>query len=312
MNFFKEIYKISAIAVLFLVLTAGTSFGTPVTSYWDVKTAGLSGTSTDTDTLTSLFDQILYEAHVNTIQYDTDGSDTLTVGDEYLSDANVIATQLSPISGNDTEGMNINYEFTFVMTDLKGIVSSITENILTTNGTVDFVTNQYTDGKIDMYIDATMNSDFNGTLDLGDDAGFGLGVHVATIEGITGDGVSMFTSGTTGSLTPQFITGAYDISGTFTYLLPNFWFDDDGVDLILALEATRNPRWIFGTADGNIDDVEQEFYVTNETPGQEFYTINSDSNASFEINAVPEPMTMTLLGLSFFGLGIFNRKKLVK
>ena len=48
------------------------------------------------------------------------------------------------------------------------------------------------------------------------------------------------------------------------------------------------------------------------TYGNVLYTIDSDSNASFEVTPVPEPATMLLLATNMLGLGIVGRKRIVK
>ena len=311
MKYFKTISKMAILAVMFLVITASSSFGL-MNTYWELDTVGLGQFTNDDNTQTNVFNQILYYANINTIQYDSDNDGLLTVGDMYLSNGNVLATNLSPIPGNDTEGLTVNtglgYEFTFVLSDLVGIVSGISPNITTTEGPRDIVINEYVSGTINLYIDSTLDATYNGTLDMSNDGGFNNGTLVAVIAGVHGTGLSLFESGSVTDPNPTFITGSYDIEGTFSYLLDNFWYDENHDDLD---EKLVNLRWLLGTADGNIDQVTQDFsaFGTNDGTGDVLYTIFSDSNASFDLSAVPEPATCFLLGTGLIGLAGMSRRK---
>ena len=197
-----------------------------------------------------------------------------------------------------------------MLSDLVGVVQEIQPGT-----TYDTVVNRYTSGTIDLYIDTNMDADYNvngttGTLDLGDDFGFNTGDTVAQVTEVTGVGSSTFLAGTN-----TFETGSYDISGVFTQMMTGFWFTEDGNDM--ASMNNYNFDWFIGIADGNIDKVEQDFSNATSTSaaplsGGVLYTIDSDSNASFEVTPVPEPATMFLLASAFLGLGMVSKKRIVK
>ena len=322
--------KMTIMAVMFLVITAASAFSTPISSYMDlgVVDASLGGYTNDGNTTTGVFNQIGYYANLNTTQYDTTGpAGYLSVGDVYLTDGHVYSNGFIGSTSVDNEGMNVRpyfngdttpvlinpggYELTFVLTDLVGVV----DDIAVYSG-YDYVTNRYTGGRIDMYIDASPDYNF-GTdgSDLKGDTGFNDGVRVATIENIRGIGTSTFEPGTVNTPSPDFRTGSYDIEGTFTHLLDDFWYRENGEDLH---DTLFNLSWLMGVTDGNVDKINQEFdpnthlELAHEEYGKVLYTIDSDSDASLELSAVPEPATCLLLGTGLLGLSGITRRRFKK
>ena len=318
MHCFKLMSKMAVMAVMFLVITAVSAFSTPINSYWDLGNTSLGiGEINSGSGLTGIFNQITYKARSSTTQYDTDGSNSLTIGDYYLNSANAYGTGLDSFAGTnvDDRGMGSAYELTLVLTNLLGKVQDIA-----TGTDYDYVTNKYLSGTIHIYIDDAPDRNFKTSMSIVDDTGFTDQICVATISNVTGIGLSEFTKGSIiGSATPEFLTGSYVLSGTFTSLLDNFWYTEDGEDL---LEKLVTFQWLIGNTGGDINNVEQVFDGSTSVHslaesnisglGTILYTIDGDHDTSFELAAVPEPTTCLLLGCGLLGLSGVSRKKFKK
>lgn len=299
--------------ILLFLLVCGLVFGlgsvpnataVPISTYWDVG-ADWTGDG-DGDSLTSVFDQIQYWANTTSYQYDTDNSGGLSLNDAFLDQGNARASILFPEASpsRDEEGMGYVYEVTFAWTDLSGYISDI--NLADPGGTTDTIGTTYTGGTIDFYYDTSRDANFGPTHAATDDSGFTDGTLLATVSNITGWGHNSFDTGT-----PNFTGGDYHLNGQFTYLLDDFWYEDTGEDL---LEKYVNLSWLLGYTAGDADPQHftQNFGGTDPYNVPIMYSLDADHDSSFELNVIPEPATMLLLGSGLLGLAAFGRRKFFK
>jgi len=297
------------------IVPNATATGIPISSYWDlgypagtapgpVYPAGPGDWGVgDGDSLTQVFDKIQYSANTTTYQYDDDTDGKVSKDDTFVDSGNATATALLPIpgSGKDEEGLGFadGYEFTFAWTNLTGYIQEVNPGT-----TEDAVTNKYTGGTINFYVDDSMNADFHSTTDgpwcAEDDTGFTDGTLVATVSDISGTGHSNFLHGTN-----TFTGGDYNLTGKFTYLINDFWFEDTGEDL---LEKYVSLEWLLGYTAG---DTDKKNYSQTFGSGADpwLFKICSEHDSSFQLEVIPEPATMLLLGSGLIGLAGFGRKK---
>ncbi len=296
----KKVLVLLAV-VGFVAGSAGAAYALPI--QWDVSAAGSSGLNIpDADTLTGIFDQFGFASQTSTVQYDTDGSGDLSVGDKFVDSGNLRMGSLIAGGSVDEEGLGITYEVTGIWNNLEGVVTGVS---VAPGGDTQIDT-RYLSGTIDLYLDTELDSAFEpggvgaGGTGFGDDTdGDDTAIKIATLSLTDGVGHTFVDFGG-GNLDNQ---GSVDLAFDFTYVLPGFWLDKNGVDLLSLVQ--NNPTWILGFTDMNIDTPTFDPGV----PAGALYTAKSNQNGSGNLDVVPEPASMLLLGTGLLGMVGIGRKK---
>lgn len=313
----KEVKKMKKMLLIIPIMLGAiliASQGSTMPIYVDLAGAGLpvqglNGLGPpfgDANAQTGLFNEIAFYAESTVTQFDSNGNGFVDPGDSFIDNGALYATSLIPVAGTDQEGLNLVWEFTIPMENLTGIVTNVTFDPITNDWRIDYT---YTGGTVDVYVDGDSNGAFplwdygvqadHNTRLLGDDAGFNDGLQVGSFSLQYGIGHTFL----------DFAGGDIDNQGSGEFLFvanwldQGFWFTQNGIDM-----STIPLNWVLATSDYNVDKP----ILFNSGQQNELFSSAVTHDGTIEMEIVPEPSTILLLGTGLLGIGIYARRRMKK
>jgi hypothetical protein len=285
------------------------------------QSTGSTGTTPimggDIDTFTKVFQQLGLFADTTTVQFDTDGSGGLNVGDKFLDSGTASVTSLLPPLGDD-EGLGFLSELTVSWAGLSGSTTSpltavgpgFSQNIAydSANTTFSFYFHGDAFGP-----DGAPNADFGTDIGSFDNSGFSDGEKVLEIAITGGQGANSFNG------LGDFVSGSSVLNGEIIFALDDFWWFDNG-DAIPGTAGDKDftdllglmvPITLKSKIDQNTDEVAFDPSIAGAPGplgfGDALFAVHSTHDGSINF-AIPAPATLLLLGLGCLMLPWVRRK----